>query len=178
MDAFKKAMDQAQQAAQQAASQAKVAGTQVQQKMGDPATQAQARVQMAKAGVEARRVAGKARRGLTTIVEKIDPALLADVVIKATALQEKANGALRAKRSPYRIGEVVISAAIPPQVSFAIVRIDDVEEELTGDVRESSELVDVATGEEGAVLALDGSGPPVDEIEEPDEVSAGEAAPG
>jgi hypothetical protein len=162
MDAFKKAMDQAQQAAQQAAAQA-------QQKVADPATQAQARVQMAKAGVEARRVAGKARRGITTIVEKIDPGLLADVVIKATALQEKANGALRAKRSPYRIGEVVISAAIPPQVSFAIVRIDDVEEEITGDVRESSELVEVATGEEGAVLALDGSGPPVEEIEEPDE---------
>lgn len=162
MDAFKKAMDQAQQAAQQAAAQA-------QQKVSDPATQAQARVQMAKAGVEARRVAGKARRGITTIVEKIDPALLADVVIKATALQEMANGALRAKRSPYRIGEVVISAAIPPQVSFAIVRIDDVEEEITGEVRESSELVEVATGEEGAVLALDGSGPPVDEIEEPDE---------
>lgn len=169
MDAFKKAMDQAQQAAQQAAAQA-------QQKVSDPATQAQARVQMAKAGVEARRVAGKARRGLTTIVEKIDPGLLADVVIKATALQEKANGALRAKRSPYRIGEVVISAAIPPQVSFAIVRIDDVEEEITGDVRESSELVEVATGEEGAVLALDGSGPPVDEIEEPEDGTEGAAA--
>ena len=161
MDSFKKAMEQAQQAAQQAAAQA-------QQKVSDPTTQAQARVQMAKAGVEARRVAGKARRGITTIVEKIDPGLLADVVIKATALQEKANSALRAKRSPYRIGEVVISAAIPPQVSFAIVRIDDVEEEITGDVRESSELVDVATGEEGAVLALDGSGPPVDEIADGD----------
>jgi hypothetical protein len=169
MDAFKKAMDQAQQAAAQAATQAKIAGSQVQQKVSDPATQAQARVQMAQAGLEARRVAGKARRGLTTIVEKIDPGLLADVVIKATALQEKANAALRAKHSPYRIGEVVISAAIPPQVSFAIVRIVDAEEEITGDVRDSSELVDVATGEEGAVLALDGSGPPVDDIPDPDE---------
>ena len=81
MDAFKKAMDQAQQAAAQAASQA-------QQKMSDPATQAQARVQMAQAGRGAA-VAGKARRGITTIVEKIDPALLADVVIKATALQKR-----------------------------------------------------------------------------------------
>jgi hypothetical protein len=84
-------------------------------------------------------------------------------VIKATALQEKANAALRTKRSPYRIGEVVISAAIPPQVSFAIVRIDDVEEEITGDIRESSELVQPVAGEESAVLALDGSAPPVDE---------------
>ena len=51
---------------------------------------------------------------------------------------------------PYRIGEVVISAAIPPQVSFAIVRIVDAEEEISGDLRDSSELVDVATGEEGS----------------------------
>ena len=72
-------------------------------------------------------MAGKARRGVTTIIEKIDPALLADVVIKATALQEKANTALRAKKSPYRISEVVISAAIPPQVSFAIARKDGFE---------------------------------------------------
>jgi hypothetical protein len=85
MDAFKKAMDQAQQAAQQAAAQAKVAGGQVQEKLSDPATQAQAKVQMAKAGVEAKRVAVKARRGVTTIIEKIDPGLLADVVIKATS---------------------------------------------------------------------------------------------
>jgi hypothetical protein len=166
MDAFKKAMDQAQQAASQAASQAKVAGSQVQQKMGDPATQAQARVQMAKAGVEARRVAGKARRGVTTIIERIDPGLLADVVIKATALQERANAALRAKKSPYRIAEVVISAAIPPQVSFSIARKDDYEEAIASEqVIESARIVDVASGEDGAVLALDGSGPPVDEID-------------
>jgi hypothetical protein len=165
MDAFKKAMDSAQQAAQQAAAQAKVAGSQVQDKMNDPATQAQAKVQMAKAGVEARRVAGKARRGVTTIIEKIDPGLLADVVFKATALQEKANSALRTKRSPYRISEVVISAAIPPQVSFTIARMDDFDEAIPDDVLDSSELVEVATGEEGAVLALDGSGPPVEDIE-------------
>jgi hypothetical protein len=170
MDAFKKAMDQAQQAAQQAAAQAKVAGGQVQQKMGDPATQAQARVQMAKAGVEARRVAGKARRGVTTIIERIDPGLLADVVIKATALQERANGALRAKRSPYRISEVVISAAIPPQVSFTISRMDSFEETIDANVVESAKMVEVATGEEGAVLALDGSGPPVDELDDEVEV--------
>jgi hypothetical protein len=173
MSMLRKAIEQAEKAAAEAAAQAKVTGEKVGAKINDPATQAQARVQMAQAGLEARRVAGKARRGITTIVEKIDPGLLADVVIKATALQEKANAALRAKRSPYRIGEIVISAAIPPQVSFAIVRIDDKEEEITGEVRESTELVDVATGEEGAVLALDGSGPPIDEIGDGDE--AGDA---
>jgi hypothetical protein len=147
MSMFRKAIEEAQQAA-----------AQVGQKIQDPATQEQAR-----------RFAGRARRGLTTIVEKIDPGLLADVVIKATALQEKANASLRAKRSPYRISEVVISAAIPPQVSFTIARIDDVEEELTGDVRESSELVAPAAGEQSAVLALDGSAPPVEEMGEPAE---------
>jgi len=150
MAMFRKAIEEAEKAAQQ-----------VGQKIQDPATKEQAR-----------RLAGRARRGLTTIVERIDPGLLADVVIKATALQEKANAALRTKRSPYRIGEVVISAAIPPQVSFAIVRIDDVEEEITGDIRESSELVQPVAGEEGAVLALDGSAPPVDEVGDPAEDQA------
>jgi hypothetical protein len=147
---FRKAIEEAEKAAQQ-----------VGHKIQDPATQD-----------KARRFAGRARRGLTTIVERIDPGLLADIVIKATALQEKANAALRTKRSPYRIGEVVISAAIPPQVSFAIVRIDDVEEEISGDVRESSELVQPSAGEEGVVLALDGSAPQVDEIGEPGESDA------
>ena len=150
MSMFRKAIEEAEKAAQQ-----------VGQKIQDPATKDQAR-----------RFAGRARRGLTTIVERIDPGLLADIVIKATALQEKANAALRTKRSPYRIGEVVISAAIPPQVSFAIVRIDDVEEEISGDVRESSELVQAGAGEEGVVLALDGSAPPVVEVGEPAEDQA------
>jgi hypothetical protein len=147
MAMFRKAIEEAQQAA-----------AQVGQKIQDPATQEQAR-----------RFAGRARRGLTTIVEKIDPGLLADVVIKATALQEKANASLRAKRSPYRISEVVISAAIPPQVSFTIARIDDVEEEITGEVRESVELVAPVAGEQGAVLALDGSAPSAEELGEPSE---------
>lgn len=147
MSMIRKAIEEAEKAAQQ-----------VGQKIQDPATKEQAR-----------RFAGRARRGLTTIVERIDPGLLADVVIKATALQEKANASLRAKRSPYRISEVVISAAIPPQVSFTIARIDDQEEEISGEVRESSELVAPAAGEEGAVLALDGSAPPVEEMGEQSE---------
>ena len=159
MDAFKKGIEQAQQAAAQAAAQAKVAGGQIQQKVSDPATQAQARVQMAQAGIEARRVAGKARRGITTVVEKIDPSLLADVVIKATALQERANQSLREKKSPYRIAEVVIAAAIPPQVSFSIARVGEVGEEILGDVLESAELVEEGKTSESEVLALDGSVP-------------------
>jgi hypothetical protein len=57
-----------------------------------------------------------------------DPGLLADVVIKATSLQEKANPRLREKSSPYRINEITITAGIPPDVAFTIGRIE-VEEE-------------------------------------------------
>jgi hypothetical protein len=54
-------------------------------------------------------------------------------------------------------------------VSFTIARIDDVEEEITGEVRESVELVAPVTGEQGAVLALDGSAPSAEELGEPSE---------
>ena len=154
MSFFQKAAEAAEKAAAQAAAQAKSAADRVAEKASDPGTQAQARVKMAQAGMEARRVGRFARRGLTTVIERIDPGLLADVVIKATALQEKANASLRDKQSPYRISEVVISAAIPPQVSFTIARIDDVEETMAGQGRASSDLVDA--GLESPVLTLDG----------------------
>ena len=49
------------------------------------------------------RPSGMARRGVTTVIEKIDPGTLAELIIKATALQEMTNKALRQKGSPYRI---------------------------------------------------------------------------
>ncbi len=58
-------------------------------------------------------------------IERIDPGLLADVVIKATALQERANAALRAKESAYRIDEITVTATIPPQIGFTISRVGD-----------------------------------------------------
>ena len=61
------------------------------------------------------------------------------------------------KGSPYRIGEISISASIPPAVSFAIGRIGDIEEELVGEVIASSELVDQAAETGELVLALDGT---------------------
>jgi hypothetical protein len=103
--------------------------------------------------------AGRARRGLTTVVEKIDPATLADLIIKATALQEKTNAALRAKRSPYRISEVVISASIPPGVNFSIGRVisDPADDEVVL-ARSSTDLLSSATEPTAeAVLALDGT---------------------
>ena len=75
-------------------------------------------------GQSARSALGAARRGVSTVVERIDPGVLADLIIKSTALQEMTNGSLREKRSPYRISEVSITASIPPGVTFAISRLD------------------------------------------------------
>jgi hypothetical protein len=97
-----------------------------------------------------------ARRGVTTVVEKIDPETLAELIVRATALQEMTNGALREKASPYRIAEISISASIPPSVSFAIGRIGDEVEEVVGRVHSSAELVERGDTAD-LVLALDGT---------------------
>src|SRR5574337_877515 len=122
-------LDRARQAAEQAAQQARQAAGPARE--GGAAETAAPATGADLAG-QARQLAGQARRGLGTVVERIDPGLLADIVIKATALQEKANLALHAKGSAYRIGEVNIAAAIPPQISFSIVRVAD----LPGDAPE------------------------------------------
>ena len=80
----------------------------------DPATKARARAALK-----------KAKRGLTTVLERIDPRILADVVVKATSLQEKANASLKERGSAYRIGEITIGASFPPSIQFSIERIDD-----------------------------------------------------
>jgi hypothetical protein len=80
----------------------------------DPATKARARAALK-----------KAKRGFTTALERIDPKILADVVVKATSLQERANASLRDRGSVYRIGEIAIGASIPPSITFTIERVDD-----------------------------------------------------
>lgn len=98
---------------------------------------------------------GQARKSMATVVEKIDPSTLADLIIKATALQEKTNASLRDKRSPYRISEISITASIPPGVSFVIGRIED-GNVAAGTAVSSAELLDtIPLGE--AVIALDGT---------------------
>ena len=126
------------------------------QTANDPATQEQI-------SRSAREALGVARRGMTTVVEKIDPTTLAELIVRATALQEMTNRALRERSSPYRIAEISISASIPPSVSFSIGRIGDEVEEVVGRLRSSAELV----------LALDGT--TVDEAEVP---AAGAVAEG
>jgi hypothetical protein len=87
-------------------------------KAQDPETQAKVKGGLASAGRSAR-----------TVVERIDPGILADVIIKATALQEKANARLRRKGSIYRIGEIQVTASLPPGISFSIERIAEAEED-------------------------------------------------
>jgi hypothetical protein len=80
----------------------------------DPATKARAAAALR-----------KAKHGFTTALERIDPKILADVVVKATSLQERANASLKERGSLYRIGEIAIGASIPPSIQFSIVRTDD-----------------------------------------------------
>src|SRR3990170_6367393 len=103
-------LQKAREAADRAAQQARDAAEQARSRVNDPATQERMRHSVQSASQQAREAAGKTKRGLATMVDKIDPGLLADIVIKATALQEKANASLRTKGSPYRISEITITA--------------------------------------------------------------------
>ena len=107
-------------------------------------------------GKQAKEAMGQARKGMATVIEKIDPSTLAELVIKATALQEKTNASLRDKRSPYRIAEISITASIPPGVSFVISRIDE-GEILSGTAVTSAELIEALPELGDDVIALDGT---------------------
>src|SRR4029077_6447080 len=101
-----------------------------------------ARAEAPGAAERAKAMAGRARSSLVTAVERIDPRLLADIVIKATALQERTNLALRDKGSAYRIAEITITATIPPQIGFSIARIGDIDQVVvTGPTVDSTTLV-------------------------------------
>ena len=150
MSFIKKAQEAAAQAAEAARTRAQEAAAVANRTATDPATaESLAR--------GARDAVGMARRGVTTVIEKIDPSTLAELIVRATALQELTNKALRTKGSPYRIAEISISASIPPAVSFAIGRLGDEVEEVVGDVVESSELVEQSAEAGELVLALDGT---------------------
>jgi hypothetical protein len=144
----REAAEAAAESAQHAAEAARVRAGEVGQKASDPAVHE-------RLSRQAKEAMGQARKGMATVVEKIDPSTLAELIIKATALQEKTNASLRDKRSPYRIDEIAISASIPPGVSFVISRIDD-REVLAGRAVTSAELIEaIPIGE--AVIALDGT---------------------
>jgi hypothetical protein len=120
-------------------------GTKAATTIRDPATQARARSAL-----------NKAKRGFTTALERIDPKILADVVVKATSLQERANASLKERGSVYRIGEIGIGAAIPPSITFTIERVDDPD---APGLLDSSTLLaqSTAVGEPETIVTLDGT---------------------
>jgi hypothetical protein len=155
---LERARQAAEQAAKTAAEQSSKAAAKVDSTLRDPATKARAQAAMK-----------KARRGLTTALERIDPGVLADVVIKATSLQERANARLREKGSVYRISEIGIGASIPPSVTFTIARVDDPEH----DAKSSLEILAEATranatgdGASDSVVSLDGTTVDSEDLEE------------
>ncbi len=81
------------------------------------------------AGAGVKGAAGIAKTSASGAVDRINPNTLADLIIKATTIQERTNAALREKRSAYRVAEIAITAAFPPEISFSIARIGDVDEE-------------------------------------------------
>ena len=147
----------AQDAAEAAMTKVEGATTAATRTASDPTTTERINKSLSGAGQNARQAVGLARRGVNTVIERIDPSTLADLIVKATALQELTNNALRAKGSPYRISEISISASIPPGVTFAIGRIDDPDEQVVGEVHESAELVEAAAAAGNVVIALDGA---------------------
>ena len=156
----REAAEAAAESAQHAAEAARTRAGEVGQKAADPATQE-------RLSERARHAMGQARKSVATVVERIDPATLADLIVKATALQERTNASLRDKQSPYRISEISITASIPPGVSFVIGRIDE-QEVLSGTSVTSQELIDtIPIGE--AVVALDGT---TEDMSAADEVDA------
>jgi hypothetical protein len=171
---IKRAQEAAAQAADVARVKAQEAASAASRTASDPATQDKIDKGLSGAGAGARGAIGMAKRGVTTVIEKIDPGTLAELVIKATALQEMTNKALRQKGSMYRIAEISISASIPPSVSFAIQRLDDEPEEVHGAVVSSSELVEQIVESGDLVLALDGTTVDPTAVE----LAVGDVAPG
>jgi hypothetical protein len=138
-------MERARQAADQARHRTLEGASRAQEVLADPSTSARAKEML-----------GRARRGVATAIDHIDPSVLADVIIKATALQERANAALRDKGSPYRISEIGIGASIPPSVTFSIGRESD-PEDLAGKPVDSVDLVDNVSAASPTIQLLDGT---------------------
>lgn len=173
-------MKRAQEAAEAARARVEDVASAATRTANDPATADRLNRGIAGAGQGARDAVGMAKRGVSTVVERIDPGTLAELVIKATALQEMTNKSLRTKGSPYRIAEISITASIPPGVSFAISRLDEEPEPLDAEVRTSSEIVEESAESGELVLALDGTTLDGTTLDEPTAaaIAEAEATPG
>jgi hypothetical protein len=157
-------LDKARQAAEQAADATRVAADEARRRAEGAATtmveagkSEETKLKLELAGRQARKGFSHAKRGLSTAIDRIDPNVLADVIIKATSLQERANLALRDKGSPYRVTEIGIAASIPPQVTFSIGRIDDPEPIPSTGLVDSTELLEESRVNGVEIVALDGT---------------------
>lgn len=148
--AAKVSVDVGSQAARAAADVGSKAATATATTIRDPATKARAQSALK-----------KAKRGFTTALERIDPRILADVVVKATSLQEKANASLKERGSAYRIGEIAIGASFPPSIQFSIERVDDPEQLLHDSSILLAKAIEEAQHAEGeapeTIVGLDGT---------------------
>jgi hypothetical protein len=170
-------IQRAREVAESAATKAQEAAASATRTAQDPATTERINKSLSSAGQASREAAGFARKSVTTVIERIDPGTLAELIVKATALQEMTNKALRAKGSPYRISELSIAATIPPGVTFAIGRIDDEPEELSDVVLSSAALLEADPEAGDLVISLDGTTVDGDALEASEGgVAAGEAA--
>ena len=139
--------------ARQAAEQARLSASEGIASMTTPEKKAE----MRETATQLRVAAGQAKRGMMTAIEKIDPGLLADIIIKATALQERANKSLRDKASAYRVAEITITATMPPQIGFSISRLGDLDEEVPEAALISSDELEAAVATADIeVVSLDG----------------------
>jgi hypothetical protein len=145
-------------AADQARAAAGQLGKATSDAMGNAATAVADPTNQAHARDAASRGFKRAKSGVASMIDRIDPGLLADIVIKATSLQEKANRRLREKHSPYRINEITITAGLPPDVAFTIGRIEVEEEDIPRLTEEADEQADLAAEQPGAVLDATGLG--------------------
>ena len=143
------AAEQAKKAAEAAARGASMAADKAVTAAKDPANQAKAMLAARQAASATAKGAGKVASGAGKAakgaLDKLNPATLAAIVMKATAIQEQANAVLRKNGSLYRIGGIEIGAAFPPSISFQIVRVgveleDDTVDELSGDAAGAFEL--------------------------------------
>jgi hypothetical protein len=167
MSFLQKARDAATQAAEQARHGV--------ERVTDAEHQAKYSEQLSLAGHKAKDAASVPKKGIATAIERIDPGILADLVIKATALQEKTNISLRDKKSPYRITEIAISASIPPGVQFSIGRVEDPNRPVTAEL-DSTEIVQ--SGALGAIegetiVSLSGEVVAEDDDDEPEAIQPG-----
>jgi hypothetical protein len=152
----REAAEAAAEGAQQAAEAARTKASEVGQRASDPATHE-------RLGQQAREAVGQARKSMATVVEKIDPSTLAELIIKATALQEKTTSrATRSRRTRWRDA----ASRRSPGVSFVISRIDE-GEIVSGTAVTSAELIDAIPDFGEAVIALDGTTSDVDGDEPP-----------